>query len=227
MLSARPNQRARHTLWVALGFLCCALIVCASILQVGHIHPDGQAVQSDCALCHTAHLVVQPSIPQSLPPHRAYRGGNIYASRSRSAPGTSLYFLSSPGLHLWTLLSLKATSNAKTQDLWRPLCQGRSRNLRTRHLLLGAARLLLLRTHYFRRDRAARAHARRTAKRSSPIARFATSPTWSFNQSVPQLLPRTVLVAARVSTALQPIRAQFFFVFSLFTRPPPVQTANS
>jgi hypothetical protein len=53
---------------VALGFLCCALIVCASILQVGHIHPDGQAVQSDCALCHTAHLVIQPSIPQSVPP---------------------------------------------------------------------------------------------------------------------------------------------------------------
>ncbi len=68
MLSARPNQRARHALWVALGFLCCALIVCASILQVGHIHPDGQAVQSDCALCHTAHLVIQPSIPQSVPP---------------------------------------------------------------------------------------------------------------------------------------------------------------
>ena len=68
MLSARHNQRARHSLWVALGVLCCALIVCASILQVGHIHPDGQAVQSDCALCHTAHLVIQPSIPQSVPP---------------------------------------------------------------------------------------------------------------------------------------------------------------
>src|ERR1700722_12145019 len=68
MLSARHNQRARHTLWVALGFLCCALIVCASVLQVGHIHPDGQAVQSDCALCHTAHLFIQPFIPQSVPP---------------------------------------------------------------------------------------------------------------------------------------------------------------
>jgi hypothetical protein len=31
----------------------------------------------------------------------------------------------------------------------------------------------------------------------------------------------------RVSTALQPIRTQFFFVFSLFTRPPPVLTAHS
>jgi hypothetical protein len=74
-------------------------------VQIVHTHPDGQAVQSDCALCHVAHLVVQPSVPQ--------------------------------------------------------------------------------------------------------------------------LLPRTLPVAARVPTALQPVRAQFFFVFSLFTRPPPVQTANA
>jgi hypothetical protein len=99
------NLRTRHLLWVALGFLCCALITLGGIVQAGHTHADGQAVQSDCALCHVAHLVVQPSVPQ--------------------------------------------------------------------------------------------------------------------------LLPRTTFVAARVSTALQPIRVQFFFVFSLFTRPPPAQTANS
>ena len=99
------NLRTRHLLWVALGFFCCALLTFGGIVQAGHTHADGQAVQSDCALCHVAHLVVQPSVPQSL--------------------------------------------------------------------------------------------------------------------------PRTVFVVARVSTALQPIRAQFFFVFSLFTRPPPVQTANA
>jgi hypothetical protein len=99
------NLRTRHLLWVVLGFLCCALITFGGIVQVVHTHPDGQAVQSDCALCHVAHLVVQPSVPQ--------------------------------------------------------------------------------------------------------------------------LLPRTILVVARVSTALQPVRARFLFVFSLFTRPPPVQTANS
>jgi hypothetical protein len=38
------------------------------MVQVGHTHPDGQTAQSDCALCHTAHIVVQPAIPQSLPP---------------------------------------------------------------------------------------------------------------------------------------------------------------
>ena len=67
MLSCRLNQRARPSLWAALGFLCCALVVCAAIVQVGHTHLDGQAVQADCALCHTAHVVVQPTIPQSLP----------------------------------------------------------------------------------------------------------------------------------------------------------------
>jgi len=99
------NLRTRHLLWVLLGFFCCALVTLGGIVQVVHTHPDGQAVQSDCALCHVAHLVVQPSVPQ--------------------------------------------------------------------------------------------------------------------------LLPRTIFVVARVSTALQPIRVQAFLVFSLFTRPPPAQTANS
>jgi len=99
------NLRTRHLLWVVLGFLCCALVTLSGIVQVGHTHADGQAVQSDCALCHVAHLVVQPSVPQ--------------------------------------------------------------------------------------------------------------------------VLPRTIFVVVSVSTALQPRRTLFFFVFSLFTRPPPAQTANS
>jgi len=45
--------------------------------------------------------------------------------------------------------------------------------------------------------------------------------------AVPQSLPRPLPVVARVSPAVQPRRALFFFVFCLFTRPPPVQTANS
>ena len=99
------NLRTRHLHWVVLGFLCCALIIFGGIVQVVHVHPDGQAVQSDCALCHTAHLVVQAAVPHSL--------------------------------------------------------------------------------------------------------------------------PRALPVVARVSTVLQPRRVLFFFVFSLFTRPPPAQTANS
>jgi Na+/proline symporter len=66
MLSCALNRRARHTLWVALGILCCALIACAAIVQVSHTHPDGQTVQSDCALCLIAHVVVQPAISIAL-----------------------------------------------------------------------------------------------------------------------------------------------------------------
>jgi hypothetical protein len=61
------NLKTRHTLWVVLCFLCCALITLSGIVQAGHMHADGQTVQTDCALCHVAHLVVQPAAPQSLP----------------------------------------------------------------------------------------------------------------------------------------------------------------
>jgi len=52
---------------VGLGIFCCALVALSGIVQVGHTHAAGQALQSDCALCHTAHLVIQPAVPQSLP----------------------------------------------------------------------------------------------------------------------------------------------------------------
>jgi hypothetical protein len=61
------NLKTRHSLWVVLGFLCCVLITLSGIVQAGHIHADGQAMQTDCALCHVAHLVVQPAAPQPLP----------------------------------------------------------------------------------------------------------------------------------------------------------------
>ena len=105
MSGRNRNLKTRHSLWVVLGFLCCALIALSGIVQAGHIHADSQVVQTDCAVCHVAHLVVQPAPPQSL--------------------------------------------------------------------------------------------------------------------------PRAVRVVARISTAVQPIRTQIFFVFSLFTRPPPGLTAHS
>ena len=61
------NLKIRHSLWVVLGFFCCALITLGGIAQAGHIHADGQVVQTDCALCQVAHLVVQPTAPQPLP----------------------------------------------------------------------------------------------------------------------------------------------------------------
>ena len=67
MLGRNLHQKSAHPLWVTLGILCCALLVLGGIVQAGHIHQDGQAVQSDCTICHAAHVVVQAPIPQSLP----------------------------------------------------------------------------------------------------------------------------------------------------------------
>jgi hypothetical protein len=61
------NVKARHSLWVGLAFLCCALIALSGIVQAGHTHTDGRTVQSDCALCHVAHHAIQPAVPQALP----------------------------------------------------------------------------------------------------------------------------------------------------------------
>jgi hypothetical protein len=85
---------------------------------------------------------------------------------------------------------------------------GRNRNLKTRHLLWVVLCFLccaLLQTD------CSLCH----------VAHLVVQP------AAPQSLPRTVRVVARVSTAPQPRRTQFFFVFSLFTRPPPDQTANT
>jgi hypothetical protein len=60
------NLTTRHLLWVVLGFFCCALITFGGVVQAGHMHSDGQALRPDCALCHVAHLVVQPTVSQSL-----------------------------------------------------------------------------------------------------------------------------------------------------------------
>ena len=85
MLSARLNPRAHPSLWAALGFFCCALIICAGIVQVGHTHLGGQAIQDNCALCHTAHVVVEPITPQSLP-HTVYVVAAIPAPRRLIRP---------------------------------------------------------------------------------------------------------------------------------------------
>jgi hypothetical protein len=71
MLNSSLKPGIRRSLWIAVGFFCCALLAITGVVQAGHSHTDGQAFQSDCALCHTAHLVVQPSIPQALP-HRVW-----------------------------------------------------------------------------------------------------------------------------------------------------------
>ncbi len=67
MQGSKRNARGCHAVWVALALFCCALITFTAMVQVEHMHLDGQTVQSDCAVCHAAHVVVQPPLSQSLP----------------------------------------------------------------------------------------------------------------------------------------------------------------
>jgi hypothetical protein len=61
------RTRIRKPLWLAVSFLCIALVALTGVVQVAHTHAGGRLNQPDCALCHTAHLVIQASVPQSLP----------------------------------------------------------------------------------------------------------------------------------------------------------------
>ena len=119
------NPRARHSLWVALAFFCCALLVYTGIVQVGHIHPDNQAVeQSDAHFARRCSRSRSTTDLQSLP-HIVSVVAAVATVLLLIRPRHFSIFSPPPGLRLWRLLSHKATSNAaNTQDLWRPLCQG-------------------------------------------------------------------------------------------------------
>lgn len=55
-------KRGTRLSWVSvLGILCIALVLTTSILAVTHSHPSGQ-IDHDCALCFTAHQVVQIAV---------------------------------------------------------------------------------------------------------------------------------------------------------------------
>ena len=55
-------KRGTWLSWVSiLGILCIALVLTTGILSVTHTHASGQ-IDHDCALCFTAHQVVQIAV---------------------------------------------------------------------------------------------------------------------------------------------------------------------
>jgi len=52
----------RRRSWrLLLGVLCIGLVILGSTLSVTHTHNQGEVRHVDCALCVTAHVVVQPA----------------------------------------------------------------------------------------------------------------------------------------------------------------------
>lgn len=63
MVRQGSKAKTQGTWRILLALLCVALVIVAGTLRVAHTHPRGDASRSDCALCATAHVVVQISTP--------------------------------------------------------------------------------------------------------------------------------------------------------------------
>ena len=59
----RFNANAPGSWRFLLALLCVLLVVVCGTVQVVHTHPLGDRSRADCALCVTAHVVVQISTP--------------------------------------------------------------------------------------------------------------------------------------------------------------------
>jgi hypothetical protein len=57
----KETALSRRRSWrLLLGVLCIGLVILGSTLAVAHTHNQGDIRHGDCALCVTAHVVVQP-----------------------------------------------------------------------------------------------------------------------------------------------------------------------
>jgi hypothetical protein len=60
------TKRASHLkLQVLFVTLCAILLLFTAPIQLMHVHADGLA-HADCAVCHSAHQVAEPSAPQFI-----------------------------------------------------------------------------------------------------------------------------------------------------------------
>ena len=57
----KETALSRRRSWrLLLGILCIGLVILGSTLSVSHSHSQSDVRHADCALCVTAHVVVQP-----------------------------------------------------------------------------------------------------------------------------------------------------------------------
>ena len=65
-MAGRPKSKSESSWRILLAFLCIVLVVICGTIRVVHAHPDGDVYHADCALCATAHAVVQVTVPPVL-----------------------------------------------------------------------------------------------------------------------------------------------------------------
>jgi hypothetical protein len=63
----QANEHGRRPWKIALALCCALLLVFGATVQLAHIHTAAGASHAGCALCATAHVVISPAAPMTVP----------------------------------------------------------------------------------------------------------------------------------------------------------------
>jgi len=61
------KERERHPWRLALALCCALLLVFGATIQIAHDHSVEGVSHTGCALCATAHAVISPATPATIP----------------------------------------------------------------------------------------------------------------------------------------------------------------
>ena len=67
MHNKQGNEHARRPWRLALALCCALLLVFAATVQIAHVHSAEGVSHAGCALCATAHVVIAPATPGTVP----------------------------------------------------------------------------------------------------------------------------------------------------------------
>jgi hypothetical protein len=63
----QAKDHVRHPWKAALALCCALLLVFGATVQVAHVHTAADMSHAGCALCATAHVVISPAAPVTVP----------------------------------------------------------------------------------------------------------------------------------------------------------------
>jgi hypothetical protein len=67
MHNKQYKERERHPWRLAIALCCAFLLVFAATIQIAHVHSAEGVSNTGCALCATAHAVISPATPATIP----------------------------------------------------------------------------------------------------------------------------------------------------------------
>src|ERR1700684_2565802 len=61
------RDHVRRPWKIALALCCALLLIFGATVQVAHVHTAADVSHAGCALCATAHVVISPAAPVTVP----------------------------------------------------------------------------------------------------------------------------------------------------------------